>query len=356
MIAGARTVEPVGGEAIVVDDPRCQQVGVGGLEQIQQVASADTTVLILGESGTGKELVARAIHQASPRSDRALVTVHAGAISEELLESELFGHEKGAFTGAHQRKIGQIEVADHASFFLDEIGDAPPKIQVKLLRALEEKTFTRVGGTKPISVDVRFIAATHQNLQRLVDEGNFRQDLYYRLNVFPIHLPPLRERREDISLLAHHFLHRHSRHLNREVTDFDPAAVAAIQSYDFPGNVRELENGIERAVLVASGPKITVQNLPLAWTGNEAVAPTPSVLSTSTTEPMPYGESKRQVLEAFDRKYLTASLERFHGNVTHCARAAGLHRSNFQKLLRKYGISAADYRDSSQGEPAGPEQ
>ena len=332
----------VGGE-LVGQSPPMERV----FEQIRQVAAADTTVLILGESGTGKELVARAVHQASARADKALVTVHAGAISEDLLESELFGHEKGAFTGAHQRKIGQIEVADRGTFFLDEIGDAPSKIQVKLLRVLEEKTFTRVGGTKPISVDVRFVTATHRNLERLVQEGNFRQDLYYRLNVFPILLPALRDRRDDIPLLAHHFLERYSRHLGRKITDFEPDALAAAKTYDFPGNVRELENGIERAVLIASGPTIKTEDLPRTWAGTLQTSTTLSTFASLQADDMTYQKAKNRLVETFDRNYLIGLLTQFRGNVTHSARAAGLDRSNFQKLLRKYSISAAEYRNAS---------
>jgi DNA-binding NtrC family response regulator len=337
----------VGGE-LVGDTPVMKKV----YQQIAQVAPADTTVLIVGESGTGKELVARAIHQASPRADRPLVTVHAGAISEDLLESELFGHEKGAFTGAHQRKIGQIEVADKGTFFLDEIGDAPQKIQVKLLRVLQEKEFVRVGSTKPISVDVRFIAATHQDLQQLVQEGRFREDLYYRLNVFPVNLPPLRDRWEDIPRLARHFVKRYSRHLGRKVSDFDPAALAAVQNYRFPGNVRELENGIERAVLVASGDTITLDDLPHQWTQGSGTVPDPNV-PFQTTGDITYKETRSRLVESFDRGYLTNLLKQHRGNVTHCARAAGLDRSNFQKLLRKYQISAAEFRKPPPGGSGG---
>ncbi|MBM4320503.1 MAG: sigma-54-dependent Fis family transcriptional regulator, partial [Deltaproteobacteria bacterium] len=224
------------------------------LEAVGSVAPAGTTVLIRGESGTGKELFARALHENSPRANRPFIRVACAALSPGVLESELFGHEKGAFTGAHERKPGRFELADGGTLFLDEVGDLAEGTQVKLLRVLQEREFERVGGTRTLKMDVRVVAATHRNLEALVAQGQFREDLYYRLNVFPILLPPLRERREDIPLLADHFLERFSCQLGREVLALCPEAMQALLAYSWPGNVRELENLIERAVILARGP------------------------------------------------------------------------------------------------------
>ncbi|MGB9471787.1 MAG: sigma-54 dependent transcriptional regulator, partial [Candidatus Acidiferrum sp.] len=232
-------------------------------EAIQTVGPTEATVLITGESGTGKELCARAIHAASPRHYNPLVVIHCGALTETLLESELFGHEKGAFTGAQYRKKGSFEVADGGSIFLDEIGDISLKTQTDLLRVLQEREITRVGSTHPIHVDFRCIAATNKDVQKLVDEGKFRPDLFYRLNVFQIILPPLRDRKGDIPILVEHFVRKFSASMNKRITRVAPAAMALLDRYTWPGNVRELENAIERAMVVAQEPEIREEDFAL---------------------------------------------------------------------------------------------
>jgi formate hydrogenlyase transcriptional activator len=225
---------------------------------VQQVAREDSTVLILGETGTGKELVARAIHQLSPRRDRLLVTVNCAALAPGIIASELFGHEAGAFTGATKRRIGRFELAQRGTIFLDEIGELPAETQVLLLRVLQERVIERVGGNEPIPVDVRVIAATHQDLGQAVNDGGFRADLYYRLNVFPIYVPPLRERREDIADLVNHFLLHFGRRMGKSVTRVSAAVLRSLMDYPWPGNVRELENLVERAMIVTSGEELEV--------------------------------------------------------------------------------------------------
>ena len=228
----------------------------------RKVAASPSAVLIRGESGTGKELLAAAIHPASPRAAGPFVKVHCAALSQSLLESELFGHVKGAFTGADRDRVGRFEQADGGTLFLDEIGDINLEVQTKLLRVLQEMSFERVGSSQPITVDVRILAATHQDLEALIRAGRFREDLYYRLNVICLHTPPLRERREDIFELAVHFLDLHAQRIGKPVTHLDPEAVEALAAYDWPGNIRELENVIERAVVLADGPAVTVDDLP----------------------------------------------------------------------------------------------
>jgi two-component system response regulator HydG len=286
-------------------------------EQIETVAPVDTTVLIEGESGTGKELVARAIHRLSPRRYNPMVVVHCGALTETLIESELFGHEKGAFTGAQYRKKGKFEAAMGGTIFLDEIADISLKTQTDLLRVLQEREIVRVGGTQPIKVDFRVIAATNRNLAELVKEGRFRSDLYYRLNVFTIHLPPLRERHGDVPLLAHYFLEKFSRQMNRKFTGFDRAAMEALVSYHWPGNVRELENVIERAVVVGREPLIRASDLAI-------------VRSAETPEDL--------TLEAVERKHILRVLEDFGWNQTQAAKALGIDRVTLYHKIRRYGL------------------
>jgi len=244
---------------LVGDTPAIQEL----VRTAQQEAASNATILLRGESGTGKEILARAIHCWSPRRGRPLVTVNCVALSEELLESELFGHEKGAFTGAHQRKQGKVELANGGTLFLDEIGDIRPGLQAKLLRLIQEQEFERVGGTRPIRVDVRFVAATNTDLERAMKEGRFRQDLYYRLNVVTLALPPLRERKEDVEPLARHFVEKYSTELKRSPKPISPAALAMLTRYDWPGNVRELENAIERAVVLSVGTEIGPKDMPI---------------------------------------------------------------------------------------------
>src|SRR6202041_665630 len=236
------------------------------LKAVDKVAPTDSTVLILGETGTGKELIARAIHKRSPRSSRAFIRVNCAALPSELIASELFGHEKGAFTGALERRIGRFEAADGGTLFLDEIADLPPETQITLLRVLQEREFERIGSTKPVQVDVRVLAATNRDLAAEVDEGNFRQDLYYRLNVFPINVPPLRERIGDIPLLAEYLLERYAKKTGKKIATIDPSTLEMLQNYDWPGNVRELQNVIERAVILCESTVLCVDE---TWFSHE---------------------------------------------------------------------------------------
>ncbi|WP_438317991.1 sigma-54-dependent transcriptional regulator [Candidatus Caldatribacterium sp. SIUC1] len=244
-------------EGVIGESPKMKEV----MRVAQLVAKTDATVLICGESGTGKELLARSIHYQSNRRDKPFVVVNCGAITETLLESELFGHEKGAFTGAYTRKPGKFELADGGTIFLDEIGEMSPAMQVKLLRVLQEKTFERVGGTTPITVDVRIIAATNRDLKKAVREGTFREDLYYRLNVIPIYLPPLRERKEDLPLLCDFLIARHCRKLHKKIRGISPQAMRILRKYHWPGNIRELDNVLERAIILTQDDVIGVDDL-----------------------------------------------------------------------------------------------
>lgn len=267
------------------------------METVRQAAPSSATILLLGESGTGKELVARAIHELSPRQNAPFVPIDCASIPESLLESELFGHEAGAFTGATRRKEGRFEAADRGTLFLDEVGEMSPAVQVKLLRAIQEGEFVRVGGTQPVKVDVRIVAATNRDLQQEVKEGRFRDDLYYRLHVVQLKLPPLRERHGDVPLLAAHFLRRFAEENKREIEGFSPEALRALESYAWPGNVRELENAIERAVVLSRGSRIEVEDLP--ETVREAIETEGSAPGRSILIPigMPMEEIERKVIE-----------------------------------------------------------
>ncbi|MCW5666380.1 MAG: sigma-54-dependent Fis family transcriptional regulator [Piscinibacter sp.] len=291
-------------------------------EQIAQVAGTDSTVLITGETGTGKELVARAVHAQSGRRNRPLVKLNCAALPRELVESELFGHEKGAFTGALAQRRGRFELADGGTLLLDEVGELPLEAQAKLLRVLQEREFERVGGTRSLRVDVRLVAATNRDLKAEVDAGRFRADLYYRLNVFPIALPPLRERREDIAALLDHAVRRLARRLGREVTGIAPSFLAAAAVYDWPGNVRELENVVERALIVSQGGLLD--------------APLPAARSASLRAP-PDGDT----LESIERAHLLRVLEGKHWVIEGpdgAARALGLNPSTLRGRLRRLGI------------------
>ncbi|MGH7335063.1 MAG: sigma-54-dependent transcriptional regulator, partial [Candidatus Rokuibacteriota bacterium] len=258
---------------------------------IAQVARTTTTVLIAGESGTGKELIARAIHRQGPRRDKPFVPVNPAALSESLVESELFGHERGAFTGAYQRKLGRFELAQGGTLFLDEIGSLKPELQIKLLRVLQEREFERVGGTRPITLDARVIVATNLDLKQAVAEGRFREDLYYRLSVVPIGVPPLRDRRTDIPLLVRHFIRRFGQQLNRPVEGLSPQALSALMEYSWPGNVRELQNVVERLVGLVDGPTIQLADLPL-----DLLLPAPS---PQRQQP---GQSLNEATDEFERQ------------------------------------------------------
>ncbi|MGC4001533.1 MAG: sigma-54 dependent transcriptional regulator [Anaeromyxobacter sp.] len=309
---------------------------------LEKAAGLDLTVLLLGETGTGKELAARAVHYHSARRERRFVPVNCGALPAELVESELFGHARGAFTGAATARAGLFEEAQGGTLFLDEIGELPLPAQVKLNRALQEKEIRRVGDAQAIPVDVRVIAATHRDLRDEVKAGRFREDLFYRLNVFPVPLPPLRERPEDVALLAAHFLEKHARALRRAVTGFEPEALRRMAAHAWPGNVRELENAVERAAAVASGEKITAADLP-----PDVAAPAPGAAPlepAAALARLPYREAVAGARDCVSREYLVALLEEFGGNVTRAAERAGLERESLHRLLRKYGLRSEDFK------------
>lgn len=296
------------------------------VETAKKTASSTATVLLLGESGAGKEILARAIHNWSDRKDKPFVAINCVGLSRELLESELFGHEKGAFTGAHQLKKGKMELGHGGTIFLDEVGDISPEIQTKLLRFLQEREFERVGGTRPIRVDVRIIAATNRNLEAAVKESRFREDLYHRLNVIPINLPPLRERKEDIPGLANYFLRRVSSEAKKNFDAITQDALDKLLSYDWPGNVRELANIIERGIVLGPGPKFTLNDLP------------PRILAKepgSESETLSY----RTGLDAFKRQLILRALGETHGNRAAAARALGLQRTYLSRLIKTLRIS-----------------
>jgi DNA-binding NtrC family response regulator len=295
---------------------------------ITQIASTPTTVLITGESGTGKELVARAIHARSERRGQPFVAVNVAAIPEALVESELFGHEKGAFTGAHAKKLGRFELAHGGTVFLDEIGTLRLDLQAKLLRVLQEREIERLGGVHPVPVDVRILAATNVNLRSAVRERTFREDLYYRLNVVPIHVPPLRERREDIPALVEHFVRKIARECNRDVRGVSAGALEVLTRYDWPGNVRELENVLHRAVVLARSPVIHLQDVPL----DVAMPETGSRLGEDTSPPL------REAMEQFERQYILRVLEGTGWNVSRAARRLGVHRNTVLTKLSGWGI------------------
>ncbi len=305
---------------------------------IEAVAYSSTTVLVTGESGTGKELVARALHARSPRKAHPFVALNCGALTETLLESELFGHVKGAFTGAQRDQKGLFDAADGGTIFLDEIGDIPMATQVRLLRVLQEGEIKRVGAADSVKVDVRVIAATHRDLPKLVKGGKFREDLFYRLNVINIPLPPLRERVEDVPLLAHHFLLRYAERLGKKVRTLAPEAIEFLCGYRWPGNVRELENAVERAVVLCRADAITPGDLPPAITGRTAplVREVPGNGDESAWLSQSYAAAKENALRRFEKGYVEALMKACDNNISAAARKAGMDRSNFKRVLRKY--------------------
>jgi DNA-binding NtrC family response regulator len=300
---------------IIGESPKMQRV----FELIRTVAETDSTVVIRGESGTGKELIARAIHAQSKRRFFPIVAVNAGSIPETLLESELFGHEKGAFTGAQYRRKGKIELAHGGTLFLDEIGDITGKMQIDLLRVLETKRFTRLGGNQEIASDFRLVCATHKNIEQLVQSSDFREDLYYRINVFSIEIPPLRERTQDIQPLAQHFIAVYARAMGKPVRSLSPEARQLLEGYRWPGNVRELENAIERAMVIGKGATIEPEDLPLrAGPGENQV-------------------SDRSLAD-MERVHIERVLEELDGNITQAARVLGIDRATLYNKLKRYGI------------------
>lgn len=287
------------------------------LEQVENVAQSNSSVIITGESGTGKELVARAIHANSPRRYFPLISVHCGALTESLLESELFGHEKGAFTGATFNRKGRFEMADGGTIFLDEIATISPKMQIELLRVLETKSFVRVGGNKEITSDFRVICATNRDLKTMVKSGTFREDLFYRLNVVNIAIPPLRERVDDIPMLVNHFIRKYCTSMSRDLITIEPAALKQLEKFEFPGNVRELENMIERAIVIGNGKEIRLKDLPL---GRE--------VRDSTVES----------LEELEKKHIEQILDKYGWNVSRSARALSVDRVTLYNKIRRYNL------------------
>jgi transcriptional regulator with GAF, ATPase, and Fis domain len=339
-VRGPRATEPDG---FVGSGPHVRRL----LELVRKVAASESAVLLRGESGTGKELLARALHENSARAGKAFVKVHCAALSPSLLESELFGHVKGAFTYAIRDRIGRFEAANEGTLFLDEIGDVSADVQVKLLRVLQEKTFERVGSSEPVKVDVRIIAATHQDLERLIREGRFRDDLFYRLNVLPITVPPLRERAEDIAELALHFLRLHASRTGKAVAHIDDDALVMLKSYSWPGNIRQLENVIERAVVIADGQAITPAELPPEL---RAAVREPSNGNGSADEGFAYSDFLSGVLSGTgadfrsergrsEREHLVRALAAAGGNKAEAARALGIARSTLLSRLKRYGLS-----------------
>ena len=320
-------------------------------EMIARVADSPSTVLITGESGTGKELIAKALHRGSSRRDRPLIKVNCAAIPKDLVESELFGYERGAFTGAVGSKPGRFELADGGTLFLDEIGEVPVEMQVKLLRALQESEFERVGGIKTLRVDVRLIAATNRDLKALIAEGRFREDLYYRLAVVPIALPPLRDRREDIPLLVRHFIEKYDQRLGKRVEDVDAEAMELLQGYPWPGNIRELENLMERSVLFADGPVIHASSLPDAL---REVGPAPTPLApvgALGAIAAPSGASMKEIVRQaqaeLERELITRALEETAGNVTRAAKRLQISRKSLQVKMKELGLRGTAEADDA---------
>ena len=306
-------------------------------EMVRVVADSDATVLIRGETGTGKELIARAVHQNSARQKNNFVSLNCAAIPATLLEAELFGYEKGAFTGAVVKKPGKFERADRGTLFLDEIGEITPEMQVKLLRALQEGEFDRMGGVETLKVDVRIIATTNRDLEKAMQDGSFRSDLFYRLNVIPITLPPLRERKDDIPLLVNHFIRKYSKKNNKEIKSISPSALSNLMQYHWPGNVRELENLIERTVVLSSNDRI--EDVEISLSGNNG-----NFMQISGNDSS-FRNSKKKVIESFEKYYLTEAMKNNKGNISAAAKKAGLDYKNFHSKLKKYSIKKRQFDD-----------
>jgi transcriptional regulator with GAF, ATPase, and Fis domain len=316
-------------------------------DMVARVADSPSTVLITGESGTGKELVAKALHRGSARRDKPLIKVNCAAIPKDLVESELFGYEKGAFTGAVGSKPGRFELADGGTLFLDEIGEIPVEIQVKLLRALQESEFERVGGIKTLKVDVRLIAATNRDLKALIADGRFREDLFYRLAVVPIALPPLRDRREDIPHLVHHFIEKYDRRLGKKVEGIEEEALQLLLGYAWPGNIRELENLMERSVLFADGPRIEASALPDSLREKGATAPVPiAAVGPLGAIAAPSGASMKEIVRhaqaELERELIARALEETGGNVTRAAKRLQISRKSLQVKMKELGLRDAE--------------
>ncbi|MBP1712725.1 MAG: Fis family transcriptional regulator [Deltaproteobacteria bacterium] len=317
----------------------------GVIDLIRQVADTKTTVLIQGESGTGKELVARAIHVGSGRASRPFVVINCAAIPGTLLESELFGYEKGAFTGALKTKKGRLEAADRGTLFLDEIGEMPRELQVKILRMMEEKKIQRVGGTEEIEVDNRILAATNKDLKQAVEAGSFREDLYYRLKVITISIPPLRERKEDIPILVEHFLRKHQANLKKKATRVSDSTLQILRDYSWPGNVRELENALIRALVLCPGEVIEPRDLPeeISEGRREKKEEETGIPADREKLKQMKKEIQQKIKAEMERKFITEALRAGKGNVLRSAARVGMDRRQFQNLIKKYGISKDDF-------------
>jgi transcriptional regulator with GAF, ATPase, and Fis domain len=317
-------------ETIIGHSPKMIEV----LDLVAQVSDTDAPILIQGETGTGKEIVAKSIHYNSSRRDKPFISINCGALPEQLLESELFGHERGAFTGAVATKMGKFEAAHRGTIFLDEVGEMQPALQVKLLRVLQSGEYSPLGSATNKQSDVRVIAATNQNLKALMEGGTFRQDLYYRLNVVCLDLPPIRERRDDIPLLIEHFLTQFSKEIGKEKMTINDTALSLLTMYNYPGNVRELQNIIRRATILNKTGQIEVSNLPAEIVGKTTV---------STEKDWDFHKARNQVIENFERQYLTSLLKQCRGVIRESARLANLDVKNFRLKLKKYGIDARHF-------------
>lgn len=316
-LAGSRSIPTILGDSEAIRAVR---------RTIEQIAASDASVLIYGETGTGKELAAKAIHALSLRAEKKFVAFNCGALTEDLIANELFGHEKGSFTGAHQDKPGLLEIASGGTVFLDEIGDMPATMQVKLLRAIQEGEILRVGGVAPIAIDVRFIAATHRDLQREVSGGVFRQDLYYRLNVIELHLPPLAQRVGDMPVLIRHFIRTKSLAAQKEIQDIDPETMALLCQHSWPGNVRELENVIERAIAMSRGPKLRADELP-------------EYINRLSIETYRQPDAAIPTLAEQEKRYIQWVLKKCNNNKTHAARVMGIDRVSLWRKLKRFHIT-----------------
>ena len=312
------------------------------MQQVERVASSETRVAILGETGTGKELVARTLHERSPRASAPFITLNCAAVPAELIESELFGHEKGSFTGAAARHLGKFEQAQHGTIFLDEIGDMPLAMQAKLLRVLEEGEVERIGGDRAIPVDVRVIVATHHDLEGQVRDGKFRQDLFHRIYVFPLRLPPLRERREDIPVLVEHFAAQVAATNGWKPMPFTPGAIAALAQQPWPGNIRELRNAVERLMLLATTDEVTVETVAMALPNSAASAVSAGLDSASATGPL------ADRVRTFEKHTILSELKRNHNQISNTARALGLERSHLYKKAEQVGIDLKAVRNEGE--------
>lgn len=333
----APTMSPGDGREAVGESRALKRV----FQIVERLTRVNTSVLIRGENGTGKELVARAIHYNSPRKNNPFIAVNCAAIAENLIESELFGHEKGAFTGADQRHIGKFQAANNGTIFLDEIGDTSTATQVKLLRVLQEHTFTPVGSTREVKSDVRIVAATNRDLEKLIKEGKFREDLYYRLNVMPIFLPPLRERKEDIPALAHHFIEKFNLEHKKQITGLKPEALETLEAFHWPGNIRELENAIEYSFVVETSDQITVFALP-EYIRRQTRKPAPSFAHPTTTQQQETTDWELGK-ERFEKEFIIQALRNNRGRINLTAEQANIPKNTLLRKIKKYGINPKEY-------------